>query len=106
MRVTRAAEIVQGRGTLLRLVELLGPYLSSDEVSKRAAGTGLLSRVLSEFTAYELPAPAVALLTNFYVDRLSDVTCALETLDGVRALVRHQKLSEDQLISICAAYAA
>lgn len=96
------AVIASGQGTLLDLVEALGPALTNTDGGRRIQGMALLGRVLGAFRSYALPASSVQLLVGFYLERLEDAVCVSELLEGVVALVQLQELEPHQALSLCA----
>ncbi|KAJ2091856.1 hypothetical protein IW138_001545 [Coemansia sp. RSA 986] len=85
---TLSQRIVSGDMSLLELVQALGPYLASEEASRRSRGIHVLSDVLNDIPQDAIPAQAAAKLTEFFCARLSDATCVPRVLTSIGALLR------------------
>ena len=81
-------EIERGHCQILSLVEELGPYLTSTDVSVRTMGVKTLSKVLSSLAKDHLDKTELQFLSNFYCDRLKDHhSIGPSTILGILAIV-------------------
>ncbi|XP_022080749.1 MMS19 nucleotide excision repair protein homolog [Acanthaster planci] len=69
---TIVSGVNNGDITLLKLVEMLGPYLTSKESNIRGRGTLLLAEILHRLPRDKLSAEETGLLAAFFCDRLKD----------------------------------
>ncbi|KAL4426394.1 hypothetical protein ABPG77_004688 [Micractinium sp. CCAP 211/92] len=72
---------------VVRLVEALGPYLTSEDDAQRARATTLLAEVVEEVPACASSAGEVAHLAQFFTARLTDWPAVRGALSGCLTLV-------------------
>jgi DNA repair/transcription protein MET18/MMS19 len=96
-----AGNVSNGSVKIVTIVEQLGKYLTSTEISKRALGTQLLSKILTNLNEYHLLVDEVYYLVMFYCDRLKDTPSVTpHVLEGLLSMVTHQKLSSKDVVNI------
>ncbi|CAG8443712.1 9188_t:CDS:10 [Diversispora eburnea] len=92
--------IWSGQLSLLALVTTLEEFLTSEESSIRAKGTGLLSAVLTECPQEQVNLAAVNVLVDFYCERLSDTTCVPELIRGLVSISQFNSFQEECAIKV------
>ncbi|RHZ75216.1 hypothetical protein Glove_216g121 [Diversispora epigaea] len=92
--------IWSGQLSLLAFVTSLEEFLTSEESSIRAKGTGLLSAVLTECPQEQVNLAAVNVLVDFYCERLSDTTCVPELILGLVSISQFNSFREECAIKV------
>lgn len=83
---------------LTEYVEALGPFLTSNEVEKRANAMKLLSETLVDIPNDFLSSVQLNFISTFYCDRLKDHHSVIpNTLSGVVALVKMPNLPDESV---------
>lgn len=81
-------EVESGDLTILKLVEILGPWLTNTDKIQRKQGTSLLASVLKLISTRLLEENECLFMVKFFCDRLQDhFTIAPYALEGLAALV-------------------
>lgn len=89
-------DIAQKKIDTVKLIEALGPSLTSTDVELRVKATQLLSLVLAEMPADFLSSVQLNFISTFYCDRLKDHHSVVpNTLSGVQALIRMTNLPDE-----------
>ena len=81
-------EIDSGDLTILKLVELLGPWLTDLDKERRRQGTSLLASVLKMISPELLQETECSFMVKFFCDRLKDHYIVVpHALTGLAAIV-------------------
>ncbi|CAG8627666.1 4011_t:CDS:10 [Funneliformis caledonium] len=81
-----ATSIKSGQSNLISLVQVLGEFLTSEDITIRARGTALLSAVLADCPQEQVNNATIRVLVDFYCERLSDTASVPELLQGISSL--------------------
>jgi hypothetical protein len=88
---------------LPRLVELLGPFLTNPEDScGRVRATELLASSIPLLVPHA-PSEHLTAVLSFFMDRVGDFSAALQSLQGLEALVHTGRLDGPSLVGVCLA---
>ncbi|KAL5035210.1 hypothetical protein BDV3_004648 [Batrachochytrium dendrobatidis] len=93
-------ELNNGRSSLLKLIECLGPILTHAEPFQRASGVALLSTVISQTETSKISAQSATVLSQFYLSRLDDQPSVEPVLNGLLAMVSLSVLSKEEKTAI------
>ncbi|CAB4400794.1 unnamed protein product [Rhizophagus irregularis] len=92
--------IKSGQATLITLVQVLGEFLTNEDVTIRAKGTGLLSAVLADCPQEQVNNAAINVLVDFYCERLSDTASVPELLQGIESLTRFNAFHDENSVKV------
>ncbi|KAH3686417.1 hypothetical protein WICPIJ_002596 [Wickerhamomyces pijperi] len=94
--------IIKKELTLLKLIQLLGDYLTADDEVLRALAVALLARVLQELAGstddYQFNGNDVKVLLKFMLAKLEEPKAIGEALIGINALIS-KKVEDEALFS-------
>ncbi|CAH1391548.1 unnamed protein product [Nezara viridula] len=95
------AEIETGDLTVLKLVEILGPWLTNTDKNQRKQGTSLLASVLKLIPTRLLQEKECLFMVTFFCNRLQDhFTISPYALEGLAALTAMDNFSDESPIEI------
>lgn len=99
------AEIESGDLTILKLVEILGPWLTDTDKNQRKQGTSLLACVLKLISPRMLEENECLFMVKFFCDRLQDhFTIAPHALEGLVALSTMDNFCDESPVEIIKAF--
>ncbi|KAI8812171.1 Dos2-interacting transcription regulator of RNA-Pol-II-domain-containing protein [Cladochytrium replicatum] len=95
-----AEDVNSGALPLLKLVETLGPQLTSSEPYTRAKGVEILSTVLAQCNSNVIDKSTGSVLLSFFVDRLHDKASVPELAKGILALLKLKVVAATDALAI------
>ncbi|KAI9334510.1 Dos2-interacting transcription regulator of RNA-Pol-II-domain-containing protein [Zopfochytrium polystomum] len=101
LAVRSLAEGISARAfTLLSVVEIIGPQMTSSDPFERAKGVNLLSQVIETLPTENLDPKMVPILVDFLVERLHDQTSVAGAMRGITAMLEQSVLGRSDVLSI------
>ncbi|KAF7730959.1 hypothetical protein EC973_001005 [Apophysomyces ossiformis] len=85
---------------LLRLIQSMGEYLTSEDEFIRAKATGLLSYTLQHCKHESINESAVTVLVDFYCERLREKTSVSNLLNGLMALTEFENFNGKNAVTV------
>ncbi|KAG0182247.1 hypothetical protein DFQ29_005130 [Apophysomyces sp. BC1021] len=85
---------------LLRLIQSMGEYLTSEDDFIRAKATGLLSHTLQHCQHASINESAVSVLVDFYCERLTEKTSVPNLLNGLIALAEFENFNGRNAVTV------